>query len=137
VVAPKFGPFEPFASIYLAHIGPFPPVAVGNDSLTVVPVDDLAHRFGQLITVPVDVDVRRYLDRRVPKELLHRFEVPGDVKDALAGRWEEGGASRSNRRASRTRASVPSARRPALPNERRRRLKVEQSRRPREVRTGR
>jgi hypothetical protein len=48
-------------------------------------VEDGGHGFGELVDVPVGVDVAGCLDRFVAEELLDGFQIPGVVEDLLAG----------------------------------------------------
>jgi hypothetical protein len=47
-------------------------------------VDGLDQGLGELLDVPVGVDVARRLNRRMAEQLLNRLEVPGRVEEALA-----------------------------------------------------
>lgn len=51
----------------------------------VVGSEHVGHRRGELVDVPVGVDVAGRLDGGVAEELLHSLEVAGGVEHALAG----------------------------------------------------
>src|SRR5262245_42079613 len=57
---------------------------VGNNSLLVLG-EHVEHRFGELVDVPIGVDVAGRLDRRVPEKPLHGLQVPGAIEHPLTG----------------------------------------------------
>jgi hypothetical protein len=57
---------------------------VGNDSQLVLR-QHVAHGLGELLDVPVGVDVGGRLNRRMAEQLLDSLEIPRLVEDALTG----------------------------------------------------
>jgi hypothetical protein len=74
----------PAASIFRSTMR-VPCDSVGNDCKSVI-LHRLEQRVGELLYVPIGVDVPRRLDRLVAEELLDGLEVPGRVKETLPGR---------------------------------------------------